>query len=333
MRILIAEDDGVTRQVLARTLQKWGYEVVVACDGDQAWEIVQGADAPFLMVLDWLMPGIDGVDLCAKLRTLDREIRPYIILLTGMNHKQDLIEGFNAGADDYVMKPCDLDELRVRIRAGEKIIDLQIESLAARDALRKLATYDFLTGLRNRAAIESELGREIERAPRTGQPVSVVMADIDHFKQVNDVYGHLTGDRVLAEVAKRMAGAMRSYEAIGRYGGEEFLMVITGSSPEGAIILAERVRNAVSSRKFDILGQGIHVTISLGVAACQRVDAPPQESLIALADSALYRAKEAGRNRVALVDAHGENVLDDASMASCLRGFASDDAEPLQKTS
>ena len=223
LQILIADDDGVTRRFLAQMLQQCGYEVVLAHDGNHAWRTLQQPDAPYLVVLDWMMPGLDGVEVCRRLRTLEKDVSPYVILLTGMNNKKNLVQGFDAGADDYITKPFDPDELYARIRAGERIVHLQMESLAAREALRKQATYDYLTGLRNRASVLEELQRECERAPRAQSTVSVAMVDIDHFKRINDAFGHPVGDRVLSEVAKRMAAEVRSYELAGRYGGEEFL--------------------------------------------------------------------------------------------------------------
>jgi two-component system, cell cycle response regulator len=300
MRILIADDDGVTRKALTKLLQGLGYEVLLAHDGKHAWQLLQQPNSPYLVILDWMMPGMDGVVLCSKLRTLEKDIYPYVILLTANNNKKDLVTGFNAGADDYVRKPFDPDELFVRIRAGERIINLQIESLAARDALRKQATYDFLTGLRNREAILNELQRECERASRNGLPLSVVMIDVDHFKRVNDTYGHQAGDKVLAEVAKRMASEARTYEAIGRYGGEEFLIVLSECDSAGAGKMAERVRCAVAARDCDVQGIKIPVTISLGVASSSPTVHPTMELLIEMADAAMYRAKQTGRNRMEL---------------------------------
>lgn len=308
MRILIAEDDLVTRRVLTTMLHKWGHETVVTCDGDQAWEALQGQDAPHLAILDWMMPGLDGVEVCSRLRTLERDICPYVILLTGMSQKKDLLNGFNAGADDYVIKPFDPDELNVRIRAGERIVNLQIESLVARDALRRLATYDYLTGLRNRAAILDELRREFERAPRMDLPVNVVMVDVDHFKDINDTYGHSFGDKILTELAKRMVSEVRSYEAIGRYGGEEFLIVLTGCDVSGAGKQAERVRHCVAAKGFRVQGVKVDVTISLGVASSCQIERPAQELLIEMADAAMYRAKRTGRNRVEVATAIPRNT-------------------------
>jgi two-component system, cell cycle response regulator len=300
MQILVADDDAVTRQALGRQLERLGYDATLVQDGERAWELLQQPDAPYLVILDWMMPGMDGVTLCSKLRTFERDVSPYIILLTAMNHKRNLITGFNAGADDYVTKPFDPDELFARIRAGARIVNTQIESLAARNALRKQATYDYLTGLRNREAILDELHRECERSSRAGLPMGAVMIDIDHFKRVNDLYGHTIGDKVLSEVARRMASMARTYEAIGRYGGEEFLIVLSGCDAIGAGKMAERVRCAVAAEDYNVQGVKIPITVSVGVASsCTCAESSPQQ-LIEMADTAMYRAKLAGRNRVEL---------------------------------
>ena len=300
MRLLLAEDDSATRKLLVEMFQRWNYELVIARDGNEAWDALQRPDAPGLAILDWIMPGMNGVDVCARVRGLASEIRPYIILLTAMADKKDLVKAFDAGADDYVTKPFHPEELHARIRAGERLVELQIESLAARNALRKLASYDYLTGLRNRAAILGELDREFARAQRSNVPVGVVMADVDHFKQVNDTYGHQAGDQVLAEIAQRMASAVRSYETIGRYGGEEFLIVLTECDLSGAGKLAERVRRAVAVKPFDVRGVKLPITVSLGAASTCAGENPSPEALIGMADTAMYSAKLAGRNRVEL---------------------------------
>ena len=301
MRILIAEDDCVARRVLEKALQNRGYDVVMAKDGTEAWDILQADDAPSLVVLDWMMPGLDGLDVCRRLRKLEHAIHPYVILLTGRDRKKDLINGFDAGADDYVTKPFDLDELTVRLRAGERIVNLQIEAAVALDSLRKQATHDSLTGVLNRSAILKELAREFDRGPRTGQPTAVVMADLDKFKAVNDTYGHPAGDRVLAEAAKRMASVVRSYEAIGRYGGEEFLIVLSGCNAEDAGKMAGRIRLAMAAEDFVVPGARLPVTASFGVACTGQLAAGAQDLLTAAADAALYRAKNDGRNRVRVV--------------------------------
>ena len=306
MRLLIADDDIICRRILEKLLVKWGHEVEVASDGVEAWQALQRFDAPSMVVLDWMMPGVDGVEICRRLRELKRDIRPYVILLSGKGQKKDLINGISAGADDYVTKPFAPEELRVRILAGERILNLQAESLTMMEALRKQATHDYLTGLPNRATIMDVLRREFARRSRGGQAVSVVLADVDHFKDVNDTFGHQVGDVVLAEIARRMAMEMRSYEYVGRYGGEEFLAVLWDCDTQSACALAERLRRIVEGRPFDSPAGKIPVTMSLGVASTAEIPDATQETLVQLADAAMYRAKRAGRNRVeCAMDASG----------------------------
>ena len=298
MQVLIAEDDPVSRRLLEVHLKKWGYQVVAASDGDQAWRILQQADAPRLAVLDWVMPGLSGPEVCRQVRASAQEPYTYILLLTAKTQKQDLIEGMEAGADDYVTKPFDAPELNVRLRAGRRILDLQAELVAAREALREQATRDPLTWLWNRSSIMETLARELAKAEREGTSVGLVMADLDHFKQVNDTYGHQSGDAVLREASRRMQASLRSYDAVGRYGGEEFLIVMPGSSESSAIHLAERLRFAISREPVKLADSGLTVTISLGVTVSAPGLPAAPETLVRTADEALYRAKELGRDRV-----------------------------------
>lgn len=298
MKILIAEDDPVSRRLLEATLCKWGHEVIVCADGSIAWQVLQQADAPPLAILDWMMPGMDGVQVCRAVRTRATEPYVYLILLTAKQQKTDVITGLEAGADDYIIKPFDSNELRMRLRAAGRILNLQAELIFAREELREQATRDSLTRLWNRAAIMEILQRELDRTKRTGVPLSILLADVDHFKRVNDAYGHLAGDAVLREIARRMHVALRPYDGIGRYGGEEFLLILPDCDTPGAIALAERLRLAVASEAI-ILAEGvIPVTLSLGIATCENfVEA---SAFIGAADSALYRAKDGGRNRIEL---------------------------------
>jgi diguanylate cyclase (GGDEF)-like protein len=298
MRILIADDDVVSRRFLAKTLEKWNYEVVAACDGNEAWDLLERDDAPQLVVLDWMMPGKTGPIVCAEVRARAREPYTYILLLTARSDKQDLVEGMESGADDYIAKPFDTQELKVRLRAGRRILDLQTELLAAREALRVQATHDPLTCLWNRFAILDILTRELNRAIREQTGLGVVMVDLDHFKNVNDSYGHLAGDAVLREAARRMQDSLRSYDAVGRYGGEEFLVVLPGSTDSSALHLAERLRETICSQSIDFPEGSLRASISLGVTAWSRGVPPTPEMLIHAADDALYHAKALGRNRV-----------------------------------
>ena len=298
MRVLAAEDNPVFQSMLRSMLTRWGYDAVIAGDGSEAWNRLQSDDAPRLAVLDWMMPGMDGVEICRRVRAAAREPYIYILLLTARTDSQDLIEGMDAGADDYLTKPFNAHELRVRLRAGKRILDLQEELLQTREALRLQATHDSLTGLLNRASIFETLHRDLARAARERQPVAVLLVDLDRFKLINDTRGHQAGDAVLREAARRMQNAVRRYDAIGRYGGEEFVLVLPGCSAGDAAQQAERIRDAFAREPFTD-GQGrFTVTCSIGVAwldGCKNGDA---DRLVREADEALYRAKDLGRNRV-----------------------------------
>ncbi len=298
MQVLIADDDSVSRRMLARTLESWHYEVISACDGNEAWRLLERDNAPQLAILDWMMPGMTGPAVCGELRRRSREPYTYVLLLTARTEKQDLIEGMESGADDYITKPFDAQELKVRLRAGLRILELQAQLLAAREALREQATRDPLTCLWNRYSILDILNREVNRANREGTGVGVIMADLDHFKRVNDTYGHLAGDSVLREAARRMQASVRSYDAVGRYGGEEFLIVLPGSGDSSAMQLAERLRERICGVAITVPEGSLLATMSLGVTAWQRGAYPTPETLLRAADEALYRAKAFGRNRV-----------------------------------
>jgi two-component system cell cycle response regulator len=297
MRVLAAEDNPVFQSMLRTMLTKWGYQAVIARSGTEAWHILQSDDAPRLAVLDWMMPGMDGVEICRRIRSANREPYIYILLLTARTESRDLIEGMDAGADDYLTKPFNAHELRVRLHAGRRILDLQEELLRAREALREQATHDGLTGLYNRNCILEKLDDELARAARTGTPVSVLMADLDRFKSINDTHGHLVGDAVLREAACRLKSAARRYDSVGRYGGEEFLIVLPGCDAANAAVQAERMRDAIGATPFLSASQPVLVTASLG-AGCSAHCAP--EALVREADDALYEAKAKGRNRVVL---------------------------------
>jgi diguanylate cyclase (GGDEF)-like protein len=302
LRILIAEDDPVSRRLLEAKLVRWGYEVVVTCDGDQAWETLQAEDAPQLAILDWMMPGLDGVEICRRTRKQAREPYTYLILLTALHRDEDLVNGMEAGADDYLTKPFKASELKVRLRAGRRIIELQNELIEAREALREQATHDSLTGLLNHEEILRILKHELSRAEREGGQVSVIMADLDHFKKVNDNYGHVAGDAVLRQTASRMLSLMRDYDYIGRYGGEEFLLVLPACKGDSAAPPAERLRLCIGGQPMDVLNDTISITISLGGATSNPNKPNDVNTLIQAADQALYRAKANGRNRVELAE-------------------------------
>jgi two-component system cell cycle response regulator len=308
MKILIAEDDPAYRRLLEDILVMWGYDVVVARDGNEAWRVLMSDDAPQLAILDWMMPGMEGIEICQKVRKDAEENYTYIILLTSQQRDEDLVIGMEAGADDYIIKPFKLSELRVRLRAGRRIIELQNELLAAREILHAKATHDSLTGLLNHEEILDILDKELARSEREGVCVGVIMVDIDHFKMVNDTYGHLAGDTVLRIIAQKMHSMERSYDSIGRYGGEEFLVVLPDCCMDCAVAFAERLCSSISIDSIDTSEGKIPITISLGVATSSKDGRLDGHSLVKAADAALYKAKENGRNRV-------EVAADDGIMA------------------
>jgi two-component system cell cycle response regulator len=298
MKILVAEDDPVTRLLLKTSLEKWQYDVTLTSDGVQARDVLLGKEAPKLAILDWMMPGIDGVDVCRELRKRDAGSYIYVLLLTSKSTKRDLLTGLESGADDYLIKPFDLLELQARLWSGQRIITLQDQLIAARETLREQATHDALTGVWNRVAILDILRREINRTGREGNPLSVIMVDVDRFKQINDTWGHQMGDRVLCEVTRRMRSVMRSYDSLGRYGGEEFLVIAPGCAGAVALKLAEKLRAIIDDSPVATSGAVVPVTLSLGVACYS--DGLDADSILKPADEALYCAKRAGRNRCEL---------------------------------
>jgi two-component system, cell cycle response regulator len=301
MKVLVADDSLVMRRLLESTLQGWGYEVVCAQDGGQALELLLQPEAPQLAILDWMMPVMSGPDVCREVRKRRESGYTYILLLTSRGLREDIVEGMGAGADDYVVKPFDKHELEVRLRAGRRIIDLQFELMRVQEALREQATHDALTGVWNRASILDIAEREIIRAKRELRPIGVVMLDLDNFKHVNDEYGHQAGDVVLHAAAGRLAVAMRPYDSIGRYGGEEFLVVVPGCDEAGLRSHAERLRTVMESEHFQAVGQELAITASFGLSALAQGQFADADGLIRAADYALYLAKRQGRNRVAFV--------------------------------
>jgi diguanylate cyclase (GGDEF)-like protein len=308
-KILIADDDPVSLHLLRSFLVKWGYVVTVATDGVQALRILETDDAPRLVVLDWMMPGMDGIQICEQIRKRSDRPYVYILLLTARSQKTDLLRGLAFGADDYLTKPFDAQELRARLHVGGRILTLE-------DELRFRATHDTLTGIPSRGTVLDAMTREHARQEREKSSFGVVLADLDHFKNINDTYGHLCGDAVLKESARRMIGCARPYDVVGRYGGEEFLTVVASADESICMTLAERMRKAIDSRLFATDFGELHITASFGVAASSSATPMDAKALLQLADEALYRAKQMGRNRsegavpLEPVRSHQQNGLD-----------------------
>ncbi|HZL63824.1 MAG TPA: diguanylate cyclase [Thermoleophilia bacterium] len=300
MRILIAEDDSTSRLLLTRVLEGWGYEVAVTSDGAAAWDALQAEGAPRLAILDWMMPGMDGVEVCRRVRARETLQPPYMILLTALGDKDSVVKGLESGADDYVGKPYDPDELRARLEVGRRMIELNDELLEAQHALEILASTDTLTGVLNRGAIVDELERVQDWAAREKSPFGLGMMDIDHFKLVNDTLGHAAGDVVLREVVRRALGVLRPYDTFGRFGGEEFLVLVPGAGGGKLSEVLERIRRAIGSTPIVVDGHEITVTVSIGGAVH---DTGSADHLIARADDAMYAAKGRGRDRILVAPA------------------------------
>ncbi len=297
MKVLVADDSATSRAMLRTSLSQWGYEVVLAEHGAQAWEIMAQPDAPSMAILDWVMPHMTGPEVCRKIRETHREPYTYILLLTSKNTKGETVEGLEAGADDYIVKPFDQHELQVRLRVGKRIVDLQADLMQAREELRDRANKDLLTMLPNRSAISTALEQELARSHRDHRTVGVVLLDIDHFKKINDTYGHFAGDAVLRETAARLRGNMRTYDLVGRYGGEEFLVVLPNCDLDQAAHQAERLRHRLDATTMIVDGVEMRVSASFGVTVSDGSERT-MDALVRVADEALYRAKANGRNCV-----------------------------------
>lgn len=297
MRILIADDDPVSCRLLDGLLHKWGYQVIVAHNGTEAWEMLQADQAPRIALLDWMMPGLDGLEICRRVRARSSQAYVYVMLLTANDKVGNLVEGLESGADDYLTKPFHPQELRARLRVGLRMLDLESGLVEARENLRFKASHDALTSIWNRGAIIELLERELSRSRRDGSSVGILLADIDHFKRINDTRGHLVGDEVLRAVTGRLKGEVRSYDAVGRYGGEEFLILLPGCDNSKLTAKAEQLVKMVERSSIETSTGSVPVTISIGGIASGDCPHAEVNSLLRAADTALYRAKMAGRNR------------------------------------
>jgi diguanylate cyclase (GGDEF)-like protein len=299
LKVLLGSGEGLLKKNLAR----WGYDVTVVADGHQALALLSQPDHPKLAILNYEMDGLGGAGLCRRVRAEPVDPYTYMILLMEPSQKDDLLEAFEQGADDYLVKPFDGYELRAKLLVAKRILALQDRLIAMRDELQVQATHDALTGLWNRRASTAALDRELARAARENKTVGLMLADLDHFKHINDTYGHLAGDRVLQAVAAKLKAAMRPYDTIGRYGGEEFLVISPGCDERAILRRAEHLCASIAREPVATPEGNIPVTLSLGAAVA--TGTTPQEQLLKAADAALYRAKHAGRNRVELALAGG----------------------------
>jgi diguanylate cyclase (GGDEF)-like protein len=296
MYILIAEDDFTSRTMLGAVLQKSGHDVLAAVDGEEAWQILQQEESPKLLILDLVMPKMNGLEVIEKVRASQKKIPPYIIMLTSKGEKRDIIQGLNAGADDYLAKPFDMGELRARIEVGRRLLEMQQELFESRELLAHQATHDPMTDLLNRRAILGNLQTTLSRAQKDRTNIAVGMIDIDHFKQINDTYGHQVGDDVLIGLAQRLKQAPFVQEQVSRFGGEEFLVFFPLKTKEEAKPLFFSLFSQVSGISLATRKGLIPITVSIGIAL-STADSSLDE-LIGYADQALYDAKETGRNKM-----------------------------------
>lgn len=302
MKILIIEDELIFRRMVKKYLLDAGYEIVEAEDGLSAWELFQ--KEPFqLVITDWMMPGLDGPELVHKIRTSGQKSYTYIIMLTAMDDKDNIVLGLESGADEYLTKPFNSRELIARVASGMRILRLEEELMQARVQMEALAMHDGLTGLLNRRAIEEYAEAEFNMADRKKQAMSVILLDIDHFKNVNDRFGHKFGDVVLRQVAQTLKEDLRNYDRVGRWGGEEFLLILPDTELKDAVTVAERLRSKIAVVQITLEnGETFSIRISLGTA-CTSGQFQSLAKLIDAADQALYQAKQSGRNRVCTFEA------------------------------
>ena len=313
MRILIAEDDPVSSHLLATTLINWGHEVVVTHNGLEAWHELQKADAPLLAILDWMMPGMDGLEVCRRVR---QEITSpiYLMLLSALSRKENLIEGMKAGADDYLTKPFDRQELKVRLQAGARIVALQsslgariqelqsaiVERQRAEDALRNLTLTDDLTGLYNHRGFFTLAEHHRKIARRTGKSSVLIYADMDGLKEINDAFGHIEGSSAIAQTAMILRKTFRDSDIVARLGGDEFAILSPDVSAEQAEKILERLRNNLDLHNAEGTN-GYHLSLSIGAICVERNDASSIEELVALADRAMYENKRIKRSNTHIV--------------------------------
>lgn len=295
--VLVADDSPVYRKLVEQALSQESCSVMFANSGHQAIEIFE-REHPSLVITDWVMPDLTGIELCQKIRAGAESPYTYIIILTSNAEKEKVVQGLSAGADDYLTKPFDRNELLARVRVGHRLIDLHRQIEAKNRLLEELALTDSLTGLPNRRAIEAWAERQLSGAARHGFPFWVVLIDLDRFKRVNDAYGHDAGDMVLKRFADILKANTRHSDISGRIGGEEFLQVLTHADEHNVLVVVERIRKQFEAERFTLNGKNVKVTASFGVAGFWGKTPPEFSKLVSQADAALYRSKDHGRNRI-----------------------------------
>lgn len=292
MDVLIVDDDAITRFALSTAVEEWGFVPVLAENADQALKILTTETTPHLLIIDWSMPGMSGPDLCKTIRKREDGQFFYILMLTGKEGNEAIIEAMEAGADDFLSKPFDHRVLKVRIAAGSRIVRLE-------QTLNQLASRDALTQCWNRRMIDELFANSIAESTRKRSKFSLMVLDIDHFKQVNDTFGHSGGDAALKHVVNILNTNLREYDQVGRYGGEEFVILLPATDRNEAWGVAERIRSAIQFQPTILSDElKIDLTVSIGIAEFDRSRDANQSAFFERADKALYTAKQTGRNRI-----------------------------------
>jgi diguanylate cyclase (GGDEF)-like protein len=306
-KILIAEDDLVTARILQKHLSNWGYSVFLEKNGEAAWTTLDKENIQ-IAILDWMMPRLNGLQLCQKIRAHKSEPYTYLILLTARTSTEDIVKGLNAGADDYITKPVEPAELQARLSTGNRIIELENRNRRLQKKLEKMAREDSLTGFLNKKNIYDRLEEELSRGLREQQPVGAVLLDIDKFKYINDTYGHHIGDQVILEIATRIRQNIRRHDQVGRYGGDEILVLLWNAGSDSLRIITERLCSCVSSQPLPTDAGPLEVSVSVGGASSQYHLNITAKSLIKLSDQALYNAKNSGRNRAEIIESKKKEI-------------------------
>jgi len=300
--VLVVDDSPFSRKLLEHALSGDSYSLLFAEDGNGALQLFK-EHRPAIVITDWMLPDSTGPELCQRIRTESPDSYTYIILLTSMTEKEDIVKGLSSEADDYLTKPFDRGELLARIGVGRRMIDLHREIDAKNKQLEEMAHTDPLTGLPNRRAIEEWANRQLRGAARHGYSLWAIHVDLDCFKNINDGYGHDAGDQVLRGIARILKEHTRASDISGRMGGDEFLLVVTHVEKKHIPLTVERLREKIASQKFCFGSENISVTASFGVCGFQGKEPPEFSKLVQQADKALYGAKRAGRNQVKIESA------------------------------
>ncbi len=308
MKLLIADDDSTSRYILESAATKWGFEPIVVEDGLKTLEVMSTPEAPSLILLDWEMPGLDGLSIARHLTASSADQPPYVILLTARDNNSDIVSGLAAGASDYITKPFEIDILKARLELARRNLELQNKLNKAMARLETLANIDELTSLPNRRAALTAIASQINRSKREQHQLCIGICDIDFFKEVNDGHGHAAGDSVLKQIADLLLDGFRDYDVIGRYGGEEFIFAVSANMT-AADMLLERIRASINQATFMLSGQPHTITMSFGAVMVSN-DGKTLDDWILHADEALYRSKASGRNQVSFYETDHSQDLD-----------------------